>query len=158
LFFGVAVSYFWHFKDLGSNALISKYYKQIAIAGPLLFLPFFIFRMEDAPWISSIGLTIGYLGAGCVLLTLMSADLPDNLLVNYAARVGKYSYSIYLWHFPVLVWGAREFGLDPQRGWFLYSVFYLFFSILIGIILSKLIEYPVLKLRDLLFPSRRATV
>jgi peptidoglycan/LPS O-acetylase OafA/YrhL len=158
LFFGVAISYFWHFKNLGKNQLILKYYKQIAAAGPLLFLPFFIYGMEDTPWISSIGLTMGYVGAGCVLITLMSVDLPDNLLVNYAARVGKYSYSIYLWHFPVLVWGAKEFGLDPQRGWFLYSVFYLFFSILIGIVLSKLVEYPVLKLRNVLFPSRRQAV
>jgi peptidoglycan/LPS O-acetylase OafA/YrhL len=158
LFFGVAVSYFWHFKDLGSDHLIARYYKHISVAGPLLFLPFFIFGMEYTPWISSVGLTMGYIGAGCVLITLMSADLPENILTNYAARIGKYSYSIYLWHFPVLVWGAKQFGLDPQRGWFLYSVFYLFFSILIGIVLSKVIEYPVLKLRDVLFPSRRAAV
>ena len=157
LFFGVAISYYWHFKGLSGDPNMKRYRRHFALLGPILFVPFFIFPMETNPWISSIGLTMGYLGAGCILLTLISTDLPDNFVVNYAARIGKYSYSIYLWHIPVLFWGEKEVGLDSMQGWFLYAVFYLFFSIFIGIALSKLIEYPMLKVRDMIFPSRRVT-
>ena len=154
LFFGVLISYLWHFKDLGNNSRLLNSRNWIAAMGVLMFVPFFVFEMPVTPWLLSIGLIGGYLGSGCVLLALMKTDVGNNLAVNYAARIGKYSYSIYLWHMAVVRWVIPEAAIDPQANWFLYSSVYLFFSILGGIILSKTVEYPMLKLRDWLFPSR----
>ena len=70
--------------------------------------------------------------------------------------VGMYSYSIYLWHVMVsqhiqgavrLVWS--EAG-ETAVFWS-----YVLVSLGVGIALSKMIEFPVLHLRDRLFPARQ---
>ncbi len=155
LFCGVAIAYLWHFKDLANNSRLVNGRKWIFALGVLLFVPFFVFEMPVTPWLLSLGLIGGYLGSGCILLALMQSDVGNGIFVQYAARIGKYSYSIYLWHMAVLRWLVPEASVDPQTNWYLYSAVYLFFSILGGIVLSKTVEYPMLKLRDWLFPAVR---
>ena len=62
--------------------------------------------------------------------------------------IGRYSYLIHLWHAVPMMFLAR------MKPIFWRLPFYLLSSISVGIILSKLIELPALRLRDKLFPAR----
>jgi hypothetical protein len=61
-----------------------------------------------------------------------------------------------LWHLPVQVWGMDFIihALRLGRNTLTAFVIYFFGSIFVGITMAILIEFPVLKLRDRLFPSR----
>jgi peptidoglycan/LPS O-acetylase OafA/YrhL len=66
-----------------------------------------------------------------------------------------YSYSIYLWHGPTAAWlpgfFRRTLGF-PVGEYGRFAVYFLG-SLLIGIVMSKLIEYPILRLRDRILPA-----
>ena len=66
-------------------------------------------------------------------------------LLRPLSYIGKHSYPIYLFHILVLEQLRKHHLL---RTW-LYFVS----SIAVGILLSKLIEFPVLHLRDRIFPA-----
>ena len=69
--------------------------------------------------------------------------------------MGVYSYSIYLWHGGVGAWGpglVRKM-LHIPMGEYLRFTIYFFGSLAFGILMSRLIEYPVLRLRDRIFPA-----
>jgi len=74
---------------------------------------------------------------------------------NIAAYVGMYSYSIYLWHAMVAqhVRGLLQL-LWPKIGETAVFWGYVLISLAAGILLSRLIEFPMLHLRDRLFPPR----
>jgi peptidoglycan/LPS O-acetylase OafA/YrhL len=69
-----------------------------------------------------------------------------------------YSYSIYLWHgptdalFPGFV--RRLLHISSFNGYERFAV-YAVGSLVIGITMSKIIEHPVLRLRDKIFPAVR---
>ena len=80
------------------------------------------------------------------------------------AYIGRHSYSIYLWHIVAADWGTRiamnQLGLKPGTP-DLYLVRLLCVTVgacAIGILAAKLVENPVLRLRDRLFPSRSRAV
>jgi peptidoglycan/LPS O-acetylase OafA/YrhL len=80
---------------------------------------------------------------------------PVRILGTACAFVGTYSYSIYLWHIPFQAFAAgvlrRLFGIrfdSVEQFWF-----YLTGSIVFGILMAKLIEFPVLGLRDKFYPT-----
>jgi peptidoglycan/LPS O-acetylase OafA/YrhL len=89
------------------------------------------------------------------------------------AAMGRYSYTIYLWHVPVavpLAWVAARAGVPPRdllmpHAWTIHSgkvylahAAYLTAAIAVGIVFSKLIEIPVLRLRDRLTRDNRNEV
>jgi peptidoglycan/LPS O-acetylase OafA/YrhL len=87
---------------------------------------------------------------------------------NLLARIGTYSYSIYLWHLVAASLGLTLFrrfyaklsvivpsGLMSQQPQPLIAfAAYVAGSVASGIIRAKLVEMPVLKLRDRYFPGR----
>jgi peptidoglycan/LPS O-acetylase OafA/YrhL len=110
----------------------------------------------------TVGLTILYVGFGLVLvLSLRTYDVfprlakPFSLVGTVLAYVGMYSYSVYLWHLPVESWGFSFLGriLHVQVGRTVGLLLYMTAAIVFGIFLSRLIEYPVLRLRDRVFPA-----
>jgi len=70
--------------------------------------------------------------------------------------IGQYSYSIYLLHIPVQLAIQALFikvlGHEPH--FVIIATCYLFGSLILGIAFARLIELPMLNLRDRLFPSR----
>lgn len=153
LFFGVLISYYWNFHNLGESEFIKRYKTWFIIIGILMILPMFFFFSITNPVVFVIGLTTNYIAAGLLLIGFLKTDFSSNFLSKTLAYIGKYSYSIYLWHLPVQIWIRvklfNSLGLD---NWFWYSGSYLFLSIILGIAFSKLIEYPVLNIRDKYFP------
>jgi peptidoglycan/LPS O-acetylase OafA/YrhL len=77
-----------------------------------------------------------------------------------AASVGVYSYSIYLWHGPTGAWfpGFVRRVLHVSLGANERFAVYVIGSLAIGIAMSKIIEYPILRLRDRIFPAPQGMV
>ena len=118
----------------------------------------------------SFGLTLVYLGFGGLLtlsLTAGASEAPRTGLSAISGKigaalafVGTYSYSIYLWHVPVEIFGLRAIRamspvvLNPA----LLTYIYVAISIPLGILMAHIIEFPALKLRDRLFPRNSGLV
>jgi peptidoglycan/LPS O-acetylase OafA/YrhL len=118
--------------------------------GTLALAPAFVFPLETSRFISTFGLTLFYIGSGLILTATLTFDFGKHKIATFAAYVGSYSYSIYLWHMPVAVW------LLPLAhwSWSVYFALYLVGSLSLGMIMGLLVEFPILRLRDRWFPSR----
>ena len=164
LFFGVLLGYLYHFRSL-EDWVRRHIGVLMGLAVPLLA---FAFVKTDNRLMLTVGFTVLYLGFGIVLmLALTMRDvLPSTLQSGTAgigsamAYVGMYSYSIYLWHLPVRVYlplavaRITGFHMGPRRT----DLLYVPLAILAGIAMSKLVEYPILRLRDRVLPSRHAPI
>lgn len=147
LFFGVILSYIYVNKPL----LIKKvllYYKIILPICILYISLHFIFSQANNNWIIIFSLSINPLCFGYIMIYLLSIDkIEDNFIISITASIGKFSYSIYLFHKLI-----DDFCLNYFERYYYYFS-YLTLSIIIGIVFSKLIEYPILNIRDKYFPS-----
>jgi peptidoglycan/LPS O-acetylase OafA/YrhL len=101
------------------------------------------------------GFTIFYVGSACLLCCVLGRPPRAGFAMRELAKIGFYSYSIYLWHMPVKVWLTpilvRILGLS--RDYLVESSLYLVLSLLVGILMARLVELPVLALRDRWIPS-----
>lgn len=169
MYFGVVLSYYFHFQKDALRRFLRPRSHRIALAlfsalliSPCIFLTFHSF------FTLTFGFTFLYLGFGALLLLSLLGEfsLPGGLrrigsrVGSGLARIGSYSYSIYLWHVPVAVWGLhRLHKIWPKKtGTVTDFVLYLIASIGVGIFMANLIEFPVLKLRDRLFPARNTNL
>ena len=153
LFFGVVLSYFYHFFPTEFQRFAKRYSRWLCFGGGLLLLPAFFCRVEQTVYIYTFGLTEFYLAAGMILVGLLGCTLPAGLLTSFAAFLGARSYSVYLWHFYALE-KAAQWLLDTQHSWFLYAVVSVIITMTIGVGMSIVVEYPLLYVRDKFFPSR----
>jgi peptidoglycan/LPS O-acetylase OafA/YrhL len=164
LFFGVLLGYLYHFRPHVLELMTRSTMNRLAIIGvSVLSLSSAYFLPRDTKVFSVFGFSLLYVGYGGVLLLSLYVRgfLPANLtklvekIGDCFAYVGKYSYSIYLWHGPTNAWfpGLIRRILHFPTGHYGRFAVYLVGSLVIGITMSKLIEYPVLRLRDKLFPQ-----
>ncbi len=158
LLFGVLLSYWYHRQPIQFLALAQRFRFLLASLGALLLFPGFFLPLETAPSICTYGFTLIYLGSGGLLVAALGCRPPVTRIANGAAYLGSHSYSIYLWHMPVAVWGGALLARlpGPYNSWFLYAFVYLAGTVVLGTTMATLIEFPVLRLRDRLFPSRGA--
>jgi peptidoglycan/LPS O-acetylase OafA/YrhL len=105
---------------------------------------------------ASWGLTAIYLGSASLLSVAITLPLPENAWVRVLSGLGSHSYSIYLWHIPIVDWVAPALSqkMGASHVWYYYSSIYLLGSLGIGVVLSDLLETPALRMRDRWFPSR----
>jgi peptidoglycan/LPS O-acetylase OafA/YrhL len=164
LFCGVMLGYLFHFKPQ-LLARVSRW--PMLIAGVVLLSPIYFFEVES--WNSySWGLTSAYLGFACILLWAIHQRMPKPRILAWPiaglARIGFYSYSIYLWHWLIIYYvrayvryqcvtfGSPFEWSDTMEKWqWQLSVV---LSVVVGIGMSVAIEQPVLRLRDRWLPSR----
>ena len=156
LFFGVLLSHYWHnvWAEQTKRKIISRR-AVFVITGICLLMPSFADVM-DIQWYRIFGFILIYLGAGCLLLSCLSLDyLPCPTVIKWLSWLGKYSYSVYLWHFFVgyHLFPLIEVKLNHPWGWLLNFLLYFASSWSLGIIAAKIIEFPALRCRDRWFPS-----
>jgi peptidoglycan/LPS O-acetylase OafA/YrhL len=160
---GVLLSYYYHFRTEETLAFARKFRWPLIAVGSALLVPVY----DLPPWdffIHTLGFTYAYVAFSIFLLVALTFAIPASGLVSVPFRViaffGTYSYGIYLWHMPVKIWGSnylhRWFGWEfSPRGELLV---YLVGSLVVGIIFSAIIEFPMLRLRDRWFPSQSKAV
>lgn len=164
LFFGVLLSYYYHFRKSVFLNWFERHRLLLAGSALAALTPAFILPLGKNVFIHTLGLSLLYFGFGILLLLTLTSRAPGSRALHQMsvalASVGTHSYSIYLWHLPVQVWGMDFVfnALPLGRRTLTAFVIYFFGSIFIGIIMAILIELPVLKLRDRLFPSRSKLV
>lgn len=139
LFCGVTLSYLFHFR----SALFAHLNRTLWLPlAALCITPAFILR-ERTVFMQSIGLTL--LTIGFSLLLAWSISRIPVRRSGVLAYVGRHSYSIYLWHLPIVMVLCGDSFLSF---WAAVAL-----CIIIGIAMSKLIEIPVLKWRDRILPD-----
>ena len=164
LFCGVLIGYFYHFRPAVLEELMRPTGNRVAIAaGSLGLLSSAYLCGRESVFLATFGYSFIYLGfAGVLLLSLYVRGIFSGKLAwimelvgSVAAYVGMYSYSIYLWHGPTAAWlpgfFRRTLGFPVGE----YGRFAVYFvgSLVIGIGMSKLVEYPILRLRDRILPA-----
>ena len=103
------------------------------------------------------GFILNYIGAGCLLVAALSLEYgPRNFCLSFFAWLGRHSYSVYLWHMLALEGMQYVLGGEsPSFETFLIKEFlYIAVSWISGIVLARIIEFPMIRLREKLFPAR----
>jgi peptidoglycan/LPS O-acetylase OafA/YrhL len=150
LFFGVLLSWHAHFNRAALTAFVARYRRILFAAGLVLVAPAFVWELGTAWGLHTFGLTTIYLGAGCWLLLAVRRERRRRLL----ARIGQYSYSIYLWHVPVkLVALPLLLRSWTSPGSLLEFGSYFALAIGGGVAAALAIELPLLALRERLLPG-----
>jgi len=163
LMFGVFLSYLYSYSRDKYLSFFNKNKHLMLAAGLILASSCIFFRIETF-FMNTFGLTFLYLGFGLILSVMVAADDVDKTMnkffgrwtVDIVAKIGFYSYSIYLWHRILIKYihiGVDKLfpdGINQQLFFFIYF----FSSIFFAIGMSKLIEQQFLKYRDKHFPTR----
>jgi peptidoglycan/LPS O-acetylase OafA/YrhL len=156
LFFGVFLSYLYHHHRGRFDEIAARFKLPFFILGALFLLPALLFK-EKLFFVHTFGFTLFSVGSGLLLVSLLVHDFGSGRWLQPLAKIGVYSYSIYLWHYPLSNLYFSQFFEKPGLNWLLYAALHLSGCILAGVIASKLLEYPMLKVRDALFPSLSKT-
>jgi peptidoglycan/LPS O-acetylase OafA/YrhL len=138
LFAGVALGYYQHF-DIDSFRQSRRLW--VLIVGLLITLALLVMPLF-------LQFTFAYIGFSCIVAWAVNQpQRPSPRGTAFAfAFIGRHSYSIYLWHVVAVYW---LMAVPPK--WFRFPA-YACTAIILGIVMSKLVEFPTLKLRDKLFP------
>ena len=155
LFFGVFLSYLYHYHRDRFIGISARFKLLFFCVGALFLMPALLFK-EKLFFIHTFGLTIFYLGSGLLLASMLTYEIRSNRWTEPFVKIGVYSYSIYLWHYPLsnLYFSQLLEKLRlPHLNWVVYATLHLAGCILVGILASKILEYPMLRLRDRIYPS-----
>lgn len=121
----------------------------VAALSTTLFFPFLNFIEWTVIWYPLIAA-----GGAALVAGGTAKDLTPPSLLKPVVWIGLYSYTIYLWHFPIerLVRIFLFGGTIESDELITYALVYTFLSCMVGYLSSALLEQPVLKLRERLFP------
>ena len=160
LAFGMLLSYWYH---RWPELLVSR---MQAHGGSLLSIACLLLGVCAAvPRHTFVGHTViqtaQYIGHGLLLLFAVLDTRAQSLHGSVVGRAlqatGRYSYSIYLWHMAILVWSRNIISslLGPSE---LYDdirvIVYAVLVVPVGVFAARLVEIPVLSVRDRFFPTR----
>ncbi len=164
LFCGVMIGYLFHFKPQ-LLARVARW--PLLIAGSMLLTPAYF--LDIRYWhMYTWGLTCTFLGFACIMTWAIHVPFQRGSLwvlpVDLLARIGFYSYSIYLWHWIIIFYlrpylrsecvktGSPVAWSSAMETW--QWPFCVAFSIVVGIVMAVIVEQPGLRFRDRWFPSR----
>jgi len=160
LFFGVFLSYFWHFYFTAKHhRLIHQYRWVFVLVGIGLFTPMFFGDLVDLrqTWMRVYGFVLCYLAGGALLFGFLKIfEGAKSRLARFLGFLGANSYSVYLWHFVGIDFAGSLFTQRTHEAgaWLGYCLLSNGVAWGIGIIAARVVEFPMLKLRDRWFPSR----
>jgi peptidoglycan/LPS O-acetylase OafA/YrhL len=153
LLFGVILSYIFYTQHESFERLLKlRFMLLLLTVGGLLFA---LHEGLDSRLMWSIGYTFNYISLGSLLLLIYGyrGRLTETFLYRTVTKIGLYSYGIYLWHYAVrspLSSVALDFAPGVRWGILLISQYLA--AIILGIILTKAVEFPMLRFRDRLVP------
>lgn len=144
LLWGMLLAYLEHFKPYFFAKL--KTYRFSLFALVIVPLVCFYSKIDSPEFFNTIGLTLLYIIFSALLLLkpTFNTAFEQTIVVKSIAKIGFNSYSIYLWHMPILFLLELAIPQQSTASFFLFAAL----SIGIGSVLGKLIEQPFLKLRE----------
>lgn len=160
LLFGVMLSYFYHFYRAGFERFVKKIGWFLPVITFFCLWPVFCLDLGREPFLVRYGLTLTYLGFGSLILFFLFM-VPVRVFSNPISKVflfvGVRSYSIYLWHMPVVyIWvQPMTTKIGGANGLWVGLVAYLVGAVGVGVLSYEIIEKPVLAWRDRRFPASR---
>jgi len=153
LMFGVVAAWAWTFQRERWSSLVERHRRPCLGLGLLLLSPTLCFQLGRDEWLHVAGFTLFDLGAlSLVLWAVASPGGSKSAPLRFLAWVGVYSYSIYLWHLPLSRLLHTTVGAGITLAY--WPFVYVAGSIVAGVAMSKLVEWPMLRLRDRWFPRR----
>jgi peptidoglycan/LPS O-acetylase OafA/YrhL len=165
LMVGVCLAYYYHTKPSVFASLKSNT-ARLWLVSILLLTP--MFRFGPGKLMYSVGFTtlaLGYATIICIVLPAHALwdQVPraaNSRLSAALAYIGKYSYSIYLYHLTLGKLLANWFmrsqccSNHPELRWLCLNFLFFGWSFVVGIGAGRLIEYPAIYLRDRCLPQR----
>jgi peptidoglycan/LPS O-acetylase OafA/YrhL len=152
LFFGVLLSYVAHYKNHIINHILTHKANVVFFILSLLFLANnFLFSFYNYRFGAVINLALNPICFGYIMLNVISYQ--NAVFVKWItplAYIGKFSYSIYLFH---MIFNKIAIHFFKDHSTIYYGAYFLL-AIAGGIAISKAVEYPLLGFRESLFPSR----
>jgi peptidoglycan/LPS O-acetylase OafA/YrhL len=136
----------------------------LIVLGLFLWLIALVPQWPIALW-GTLGFTFRIFGSAAILLGACNLKIAEpGKVQRLLAWVGVNSYAVYVWHVSAIGITERLGGkvLGPIHNesvrWVLLTIAIIPACVIAGVIGTKLIERPSLKLRDRLFPSRGRAV
>jgi peptidoglycan/LPS O-acetylase OafA/YrhL len=155
LLFGVILTALLQFYPGHFEWIVSR--KGLLISIWISAMAFIAYAHHKPAILYSIGYTWIYLGYGAFMLLLYRYSGPIRNFIAYRviAKIGVYSYGIYLWHLAVRDTCFRIANhFSPAMRWPVAMVLEYASAIVLGAILTHVVEWPALRLRDRLFPAK----
>jgi peptidoglycan/LPS O-acetylase OafA/YrhL len=146
LAFGVLISYACHFAPGVIERLTAR---RGILLGASLVLASVAALGKAHPFTYTVGYSLLYLGYGGLLIYCLRCVDPARRWVRMLAGLGRYSYTIYLFHPAVLKFVQSPLHLD---GPFAVSAYFIGTAVA-GIGIAKVVEQPALRVRERLLPE-----
>jgi peptidoglycan/LPS O-acetylase OafA/YrhL len=158
LFFGVLLSYLWHFQmKRWHNQLVERWRWVLGFAGLALMVPAFCFDPQKTWWIRVFGYNLYYVAGGLLLLSAIAIFSGSrSRTVRFIAYLGANSYPVYLWHWVAVNISGSFFNRSSLTlgQWMLHYLIAFVVAWMLGLAAARLVEFPVLRLRDRWVPTR----
>jgi peptidoglycan/LPS O-acetylase OafA/YrhL len=151
LFFGVLLSYWYHFHREAFVQNVTRHKTALWLIGIAGLVPAFAVGLDN-PFSYSLGFTLYYLATGAIIAaTVVSPINPGALIARAGTYLATRSYSIYLWHMLVFM-AVRRFFIttEPALGsiWIINMATTITAALAVGIVMANVFELPILRLRE----------
>jgi len=148
--FGVLLSYYYNFNYSFFASLFQKKILLICSCTILVILSFIDFTAFI--FLKIFGFTLLYLAFGTILSYIMCLpNMSNNFFINVVSKIGKYSYSIYLYHYLSLFF-FYPISHNINMEIFLRVFLYCLYTLILSYTAVRFIEIPALKLQNKLVP------